>query len=282
MRYLVLMIPLLLGSMAGSALAQAPAEEGIRRMFVGLSPGPYLGVGVREIDQTRAKELRLAEEAGVEVTQVDEDSPASRAGLKVGDVVLEYNGQRVEGSEQFVRMVRETPIGRMAKLKVSRGGTPQMLSASIGQRKAGLAGRRSGEWPQLERLSNLLPPSSDQPRPLLLWKSGMLGVEAEALGSQLAEYFGVREGVLVRHVHPDSPGAKAGLKAGDVLVKVNETKVTSPREVTSAVLSAKEKGTATIRLFRNRGELSIDVDVREPEGPRRPNARPVSRPQEFE
>ncbi|OYW07783.1 MAG: hypothetical protein B7X34_10205, partial [Acidobacteriia bacterium 12-62-4] len=111
---------------------QASGEDGVRRILAAVSPGSYLGVGVREIDQARAKELRLAEEAGVEVTQVDEESPASKAGLKVGDVVLEYNGQRVEGSEQFVRMVRETPVGRTAKLKVSRGGNSQTLSASIG------------------------------------------------------------------------------------------------------------------------------------------------------
>ncbi len=264
------------------AVAQLPAEENVRRMFVGVSSGSYLGVGVREIDQARAKELRLSEEAGVEVTQVDDESPASKAGLKVGDVVLEYNGQRVEGSEQFVRMVRETPVGRVAKLKVSRGGASQMLSASIGQRKPGFPGRRLEEWSQLERLPNQLPALTDTPRPFLLWRSGMLGIEAEGLGSQLAEFFGVKDGVLVRHVHPNSPGAKAGLKAGDVLLRVNDTKVTSPREVTNAVAAGKEKGTVAVRLLRNRTELSVDVDVREPEAGRRPNARPVSRPQEFE
>lgn len=273
---------LLISLVTVPVFAQAPAEESVRRVLLGVNSGPYLGVGVREIDQARAKELRLAEEAGVEVTQVDEDSPASKGGIKVGDVVLEYNGQRVEGSEQFVRMVRETPVGRAVKLKVSRGGTAQMLSASIGQRRAGSAGKRLEEWTQLDRLPNLLPPSTDLPRPLLLWRSGMLGIEAEGLGSQLAEYFGVKDGVLVRHVHPDTPAAKAGLKAGDVLVRVNETKVTKPREVTDAVLAAREKGSVSIRLVRNRGELTFDVDVRDSDGGRRPNARPVSRPQEFE
>jgi serine protease Do len=260
---------------------QSSGEEGARRVLAVVGSGSYLGVGVREIDQPRARELRLAEEAGVEVTQVDEDSPASKAGLKVGDVVLEYNGQRIEGSEQFVRMVRETPVGRVAKLKVSRGGTPQTLNASIGQRKAGFPSRRMEEWSQVNRLPNAMIQLSDIPRPSLLWSSGMLGIEAEGLASQLAEHFGVKEGVLVRHVHPNLPAAKAGLKAGDVLLRVNDTKVTSPREVTNAVVAAKGKGTVSMRILRNRNEMSMEVEIRESEGSRRPSARPVSRPQEF-
>ncbi len=81
--------------------------------FVG---GTYLGVNLAEIDANRAKELKLKEDYGVEITRVEENSPAEKAGLKAGDVVLEYNGQRVEGMEQFGRMVRETPPGREVKL----------------------------------------------------------------------------------------------------------------------------------------------------------------------
>ena len=63
--------------------------------------GSFLGVGLKEIDSDRAKELKLREESGVEITRVEENSPAAKAGLKVGDAVLQYNGQRVEGIEQF-------------------------------------------------------------------------------------------------------------------------------------------------------------------------------------
>src|SRR3954454_4231085 len=80
-----------------------------------LGGGSFLGLGVSEIDSDRAKALNLREERGVEITRVEEDSPASRAGLKIADVVLEYGGQRVEGTEQFVRLVHETPVGREVK-----------------------------------------------------------------------------------------------------------------------------------------------------------------------
>ena len=96
--------------------------------------GSFLGVGVREIDAERAKALKLPAEHGVEITKVDPSSPAEKAGLKVGDVVQSYNGQRVEGTEQFVRMVRETPAGRNAQLGLVRNGSQQTLTATIAAR----------------------------------------------------------------------------------------------------------------------------------------------------
>ena len=105
--------------------------------FVG---GTYLGVNLAEIDANRAKELKLKEDYGVEITRVEENSPAEKAGVKAGDVVLEYNGQRVEGMEQFGRMVRETPPGREVKLTISRNGATQTLMAALGSRKSRFAG----------------------------------------------------------------------------------------------------------------------------------------------
>ena len=80
--------------------------------------------------------MKLKEPYGVEITRVEEGSPAEKAGLKAGDVVLEYNGERVEGMEQFGRLVRETPAAREVKLLVSRGGAVQTIAATLGTRKA--------------------------------------------------------------------------------------------------------------------------------------------------
>lgn len=102
------------------------------------APPRYLGVGIREIDSERAKALKLSEEYGVEITAVTEGSPAEKAGIKVGDVVLEYSGHRVEGTEQLMRLVRETPPGRQVKLLISRNGATQTITATIGERKCRL------------------------------------------------------------------------------------------------------------------------------------------------
>jgi serine protease Do len=239
-------------------------------LFAG-TPGSFLGVGVADIDGDRAKALKLKEEHGVEVTRVEPDSPAEKAGLKVNDVVVEYNGQRVEGTEQFVRLVRETPPGRTAKLTVSRGGTVQTIAAVIGSRKAMTFTAPQGDWGGMLRgmpIPDVQIP--DVPKPMMSWRSGRLGIDGESVDSQLAEYFGVKEGVLVRNVMRDSAAAKAGLKAGDVITKIDDSHVTSPREITSVLRGMRDKKTATVTLVREKREMTLTVtfDEEAPQGER--------------
>ncbi|MGH9722195.1 MAG: PDZ domain-containing protein, partial [Bryobacteraceae bacterium] len=164
----------------------------------------FLGVAVMDVDSERAKALGLKEERGVEVKSVEDDSPAAKAGIKEGDVVLEYNGQRVDGTEQFMRLVRETPAGRQAKVTVWRGGATQTLTATIGS--------RTGQHFDRDSFAIAIPRPPeirlDLPRPFTSWRSSTLGIESESLGSQLAEYFGVKEGALVRAVTKGSAADK--------------------------------------------------------------------------
>src|SRR5580704_11146521 len=185
------------------------------RVSVNTSPSSFLGVGVTDIDAERTKALHLKEEHGVEVTSVDADSPAAKAGVKVSDVVLEYNGQRVEGIDQFLRLVRETPVGRQVKLLISRNGATQTLTATTGSRSV-----KDFVWSGDGFRFNMppMPPIRipDMPRSLMMWQSRTLGVESEPLsGSQLGDYFGAKDGVLIRSVIKGSAAEKAGLKAGD-------------------------------------------------------------------
>jgi len=171
-----------------------------------LAGGSYLGVNLAEIDGTRARELKLRETTGVEITRVEEGSPAERAGLKPNDVVLEYNGQRVEGMEQFGRLVRETPAGREVKLVISRNGATQTVMATVAGRKVRAFGGNIKDF--MPDMPDIHMP--DMPQIFSVWRSPVLGVEAEALGSQLAAYFGVKEGVLVRSVLKIAPPKKLG------------------------------------------------------------------------
>ena len=95
----------------------------------------YLGIGIADITAERAKALNLKEERGAEVTSVAVEGPASKAGIRQGDVVLDYQGAAVEGMEQLTRLVRETPVGRQVKIAVWRNGAPQTLTATIEARK---------------------------------------------------------------------------------------------------------------------------------------------------
>jgi serine protease Do len=230
--------------------------------FIG---GTYLGVGLGEIDADRAKELKLKEDYGVEITRVEDGSPAEKAGVRPGDVVLEYNGQRVEGMEQFGRMVRETPPGREVKLTISRDGAPQTLTALLASRKRALPENFHIEMPDIR-----IP---DIPQIYTTMRTARLGVEAESLGPQLAEFFGVKEGVLVRSVLENTAAQKAGIKAGDVITKVDGMPVTTPSELTGAVRSANAKKTYSVELMRDRKPQTVSVTVDDGRSQREPPPR---------
>jgi serine protease Do len=233
---------------------------------------------VIEVDAERAKAHNLKEERGAEVKSVDEDSPAAKAGLKEGDIVLEFNGQRVEGVEQFVRMVRETPPGRQCTLSIWRNGATQNLTATMGQRAGALLARSDDgdsfaiAIPPIPPIPPF-PPIPDIPRSYMSWRSTALGVESESLTPQLAEYFGVKEGVLVRSVIKSSAAEKAGIKAGDVIVKVDDTRVTSPREITSVLRGVRTKRTFPVVVVRKQQEVTLSVTLEDRSGMR--GVRPV-------
>lgn len=214
-------------------------------------PGSYLGIGIQEITAERAKTLKLREDAGVEVTRVAPDSPAEKAGLKAGDVVLQYNGMKVEGLEQLSRLVRETPAGREARIEIFRNGASQTVTAKVGTHPS-VPGMPDG-------LGFRMP---DVPRVIQGLRSPMLGVEAESIDGQLAQFFGVSEGVLVRTVMKGSAAEKAGVKAGDVILRIDDTKVATPAEI-SARLRASHGKPIPVAIMREHKELSVTVEAGE-------------------
>ncbi len=242
--------------------------------------GSFLGVHVSEVDSDRARELNLKEERGVEVTGVEEGSPAEKAGVRKGDVVLEYNGQRVEGTQQFIRVVRETPPGRQVKLGIHRGGSPMTIAATIGTRKGGAVVTRTGNWLDIPRFNVWVP---DVPRPAMSWGNAMLGVEAEGVEGQLADFFGVKHGALVRSVAKGSPAEKAGMKAGDVVTKVDLSQVASARDLFNQIRSSRSRKSFPITVVREKRETTVQVTLDEEAGRTapRPARGVVRREQRF-
>jgi len=229
----------------------------------------YLGVNVVDVNADTAKEKKLGRVRGVEVTTVDPESAAAKAGLEKGDVVLEYDGQAVVGVQQFTRLVRETPAGRAVALEVSRNGQTRKLEATIGERPGAVTvmGSVIGTGEGRETPFGVM--SMDVPRVFTTWRSARLGVEAEALESQLAEYFGVDEGVLVRSVSEDSAAEKAGFRAGDVITEVDGDKVTTPRDVSRKIERHTKVGESFVfRIQRNKQPMTLTVsqDQIEPRG----------------
>lgn len=256
MKRAILCAALMAGGLGAQSLSFFQAPGGAQVYEVHPGGVTYLGVNLAEVNADRARELKLKEPYGVEITRVEEGSPAEKAGLKAGDVVLEYNGQRVEGMEQFGRLVRETPAGREAKLLVSRGGVNQTIAATLGTRKARTVGGNT--FPGVEFPEIHIP---DIPQIFTAWRSPMLGIEAESLGSQLAAYFGVKDGVLVRAVIKDSAAEKAGIKAGDVITKLDGIGVTTPNEVSGAMRSASSNKMFSVELVREHKEMTLSVNI---------------------
>ena len=169
-----------------------------------------------------------------------------------------------------MRLVRETPSGRSVPVLISRNGATQTLTSTIGQRRAGSIGMEvDGDqfvmamppMPSVEPLPPMRMP--DIPRAFMSWGSPVLGIESESLNPQLAEYFGVKEGILVRSVTHESSAEKAGFKAGDVIIKVNGEKVTTPREISSILQSSRAKKSLPVTVIRRQKEVVLNVALEE-------------------
>lgn len=239
------------------------------QVFVG-SSGGWLGVGVTEVTADKVKELKLPAERGALLGKIIPDSPAAKAGLKENDVVTEINGQRVEGTEQFRRMIREIPAGRTARLTLWRDGRAQEVQVTLSKVEArhgegmmatpGMFEFRMPEMPELpamgdEGLYNFS--FAAQPR---------IGIDAESLDGELGNYFGAPEGrgILVRGVFPDSPAAKAGLKAGDVITSVNGERIQTVHELREKLVEKNAEKNVKLGLLRNKTELSLTVELPTP------------------
>ena len=247
-----------------------PSDDDVQVLLGG--GGSWLGVGVAEVTPEKVKELRLPAERGALLGKIVPDSPAAKAGLKENDVVTEINGQRVEGSEQFRRMIHDIPAGRTAQLSVWRDGRQKNIAVTLGKPEAGHAhamvapapGTFAFHMPDLPDMSAL-----EGLRNFNFSISGRarLGIDAEDLEGDFGNYFGAPdgEGVLVRNVFENSPAAKAGLKAGDVITSLDGERIRSASELREKLAAKKDAKSVKMGLLRNRSELSLIVELPTPE-----------------
>ena len=209
-------------------------------IFVDGDGSGWLGVETQEVTSEKAKELKLSAERGVVLGKIIPDSPAAKAGLKENDVVMEINGQRVEGAAQFRRMLHEIPAGRTIQLTVWRDGHSQTLNATLGKseerhRSMKMVAPTPGAFAFRMPDMNVIPdiPSMEWNGGMLLGGHPRLGIDAEDLSGQLATFFGAPdgEGILVREVNSGSAAEKAGVKAGDVITSLDGDRIRSVGEL---------------------------------------------------
>jgi serine protease Do len=280
---------------AGALVAQPRArgasegsdEKGrTRRVEVirGLGGGARLGVELEEVDKDEAARLKLGEERGALVRRVDEGSPAAKAGLQKDDVILEFQGEKVQSASQLARLVRETPPGRAVSIAVSRGGASQRLSATLGES----GGRvRVGEFdmpmPPLPPEAALAPEPPEPPMPpraadVLRWKDRggnfsfedfdwgaggprRLGIEFDEVSGQYAKFLHAPgdQAVVVTSVEEGSAAAKAGLKAGDLIVSFAGRDIRDARDLRSEVRKAEGGKELVVSIQRDGKTLDLKV-----------------------
>jgi serine protease Do len=217
--------------------------------------GTYLGVTVQDVTSDLASSLKLEDERGVLVRSVEEGSPAEEAGIRPGDVLLAYNGENILGREQFARMVQETPSQRKVKVQIWRGGKVQTLIATTGSWPL------PASYPQ-SAMAYFGPLAMDIPSPLVVWKNLLLGIEYEPLSQQLAHFFAVQNGLLVRSVDKSSPADRAGLRAGDILTAIGERSLQDSRDLNSYFRVQHEHAPRiTLTVERDHKQMSVSIAV---------------------
>jgi len=242
------LIALIAMVMAAPAAAQGPQAE--RRLLLG-SIGSQIGVSIRELRDADLAAAKLTRPEGAFIEAVQPGTPAERAGMRAGDIVLEYDSERVRGSRHFARLVQETPAGRTVQLAVNRGGVRQTLTVTPEE------GRSSVDLEDLrENIERRFP---DLPFGLGRAAERRLGVTLVPLSAQLASYFGVTSGVLVSEVVAGSPAAQATLKAGDIITAINGSTVGSPADVSERLRTIGAGTTADLTLMRDKREVRVQV-----------------------
>jgi membrane-associated protease RseP (regulator of RpoE activity) len=240
--------------------------EGQSYVYFGEDSGgtSYLGVDTSNITPDRVGALHLSAETGVEITMVDQDAPAGKAGLKEHDVILTINDQKIESEEQLRRVIHEIPPGRTISIGISRDGQPMTLKAQLAARK--MDHDFNFNMPAINVPAVHIPPINmpeiDVPSVVVIHSPRSSGIMVENLTPQLGEYFGVKSGngVLIRSVERGSRAEQAGLRAGDVIVRVNGSAVTDCSDFTRLLRDRKE-GKAQITVIRDHKEQNLSLSL---------------------
>ena len=259
----------------GRELAQL--LEGSNPLLLHSTSQGYLGVDLADIDQEKAQGLKLKEVRGALITLIDHDAPAGQIGLKVNDVVLQLNGQNVEGAEQLRRMLKEIPAGRKVSLEISRDGNVQTLAVELADRRVmehdvwNKIGSGGDVFAQGSGMG-ILTGSGDAPLPgafhMPFFGSSLnVGALVEPLTSQMAEYLGVANGLMVKQVVRKSEAAAAGLKAFDVILKVGSESISTSADWDRALRSNAGKPVqVTILRDKKQQTLTLQVDSKHKQG----------------
>ncbi len=265
----------------GQDATPAPKEKVERRVQSVFLNSPfersYLGVQAQEITKENFSKYGLSSVRGVGVEKVVENSPAANAGLQNGDVIIRFDGEEVESVLKLNRLISEVAPDHVAKLTVLRGGSESEINVTIGKRefapfRNGIRTENFSALPNIQTLprSSLpqmraIPPIQQREgdRDVFVWRGDarrQIGIGVTPLTKQLGDYFGIAEGkgLLIDNVRENSPAAKAGLKAGDIIVEADGKAVKAQIDLIRA-LGEKKDGDVSLTIIRDRNRQTVRV-----------------------
>ena len=247
--------------------------------------GGFLGVQTQEISKENFGKFGLRDVRGVAVEKVVENSPAAAAGIREGDVIVRFNGDNVTSTRKLTRLIGEVDPDHQVKLTIARNGSEQEITATLGKRPAArLAdGNFFNAAPNLldrfdvEKFKNMpqlkdwpptrgfdgpgvftVPPGGGESFAWRLGEGRQIGISVYPVTKQLGERFGVEGGVMVNDVHIDSPAAKAGLRAGDIIVEIDGKAVKNNLDLLKSI-SNKKEGDVQVTIVRDRSRQTLNV-----------------------
>jgi len=245
--------------------------------------GSYLGVQTQEVTKENFGKFGLRDVRGVAVEKVLDNSPAQAAGLQTGDVIIRFNGEEVTGTRKLTRLISEVAPDHQAKVTVLRGGSEREIIVTVAKRPDAQFGNGNFDWkvfPQLGDMPKMptLPDMSKLPKlseapgfqvapngdgNVFIWRNGasrQIGVGLTSITRQLGEYFGVPDGngLLINSVRESSPVAKAGLKAGDIIVEVDGKPIKGDFDI-MRTLNEKKDGDIELTIVRDRNRQTVRV-----------------------
>jgi serine protease Do len=244
-------------------LEEQDQEPAVRTFSWDFNGGTYLGVRTEDISKENMGRYGLREVRGVGVTEVIKDSPAEKAGLRKDDVIVRFEGESVTSVRKLTRLVSESSPDQTVRLTISRGGAEQEMTVTLSKQSLNGAWRTGirdevfrgieKSFPKIQLGGNLGDGDFT-----FIFANRRIGVSTQSLTKQLAEYFGVEGGVLVTAVTENSPAAKAGLKAGDIITAVDGEKISSPGDITR-MLGKKDTGDVSLTVVRDRSTRTVTV-----------------------
>ena len=262
---------------APAVLGQSSNEP--RPFFRFGGQGGEIGVVLRDLDDADLKREKLSSLNGAIVTDIRADSPAARAGFRAGDVVVTFDGEPVRSARHLGRLLSETPEGREVAAVVVRGG--EKVTLKVAPSASGptfayeeLIRPRAFRVPEIkvpdfkvpdftEELTRQMPrwyfDNRDGRLQLFMAGTTRLGAEVQDLTSQLGDYFGTATGVLVTSVDDGTPGKTAGLKAGDVITRVNNESIRTAADLRRVMRAL--TGDVTIAVVRDRKEVTLKTKI---------------------